>query len=169
MPRTALYPGSFDPITYGHIDVLRQSLKIVDKIVLAIGISPKKTGLFDFDQRQEMIMNVINTSFEPENVTHISITKFTGLVIDSAKEHSANVIIRGIRDSSDFNYEMQMVGMNSTMSPEISTIFIPASSGVRHISATLVRQIAQMDGDVTPFVTDEVAKRLKSMFSSQPQ
>ena len=169
MSRTALYPGSFDPITYGHIDVLRQSLKIVDKIVLAIGISPKKTGLFDFDQRQEMIMKVINTSFEPENATRISITKFTGLVIDSAKEHGANVIIRGIRDSSDFNYEMQMVGMNSIMSPEISTIFIPASGGVRHISATLVRQIAQMDGDVTPFVTDEVAKRLKSMFSSQSQ
>ena len=100
-----------------------------------------------------------------ENATRISITKFTDWLIDSAKKHSANVIIRGIRDSSDFNYEMQMVGMNSTMAPEINTIFIPASSGVRHISATLVRQIAQMDGDVTPFVTDEVAKRLKSMFS----
>ena len=165
MHKTALYPGSFDPITNGHIDVLRQSLKFIDQVVLAIGISPQKTGLFDFSHRQDMINEVITTSFEPEDISRVTITEFTGLVVDSAREHNANVIIRGIRDSTDFDYEMQMVGMNHSMVPEIGTVFIPASSNVRHISATLVRQIAQMGGDVTPFVTETVARQLKSVFS----
>ena len=165
MIRTALYPGSFDPITNGHIDVLRQTLNIVDHVVIAIGISPKKTGLFNYDQRKEIIANVVNESFEPKVVKQISITKFTGLVVQAAQENNANIIIRGLRDSSDLDYEMRMVGMNGTMNPDISTVFIPASSGVRHISATLVRQIAQMGGDVTPFVAAEVVKQLKSAYS----
>ena len=165
MIRTALYPGSFDPITNGHIDVLRQSLNIADQIVVAIGISPDKPGLFNYDQRQKIIANVIEESFELEVIKHISITKFTGLVVHAAQENNANIIIRGLRDNSDLDYEMRMVGMNGTMNSDISTVFIPASTGVRHISATLVRQIAQMGGDVTPFVAAEVVKQLKSAYS----
>ena len=165
MIRTALYPGSFDPITNGHIDVLRQSLNIADRIVVAIGISPKKPGLFNYDQRQKIISKVLEESFEPEVVKLVSITKFTGLVVHAAQENNANIIIRGLRDSSDLDYEMRMVGMNETMKPDLSTVFIPASIGVRHISATLVRQIAQMGGDVAPFVATEVVKQLKSAYS----
>ncbi|MEP3275105.1 MAG: pantetheine-phosphate adenylyltransferase [Stappiaceae bacterium] len=166
MTGIALYPGSFDPITNGHIDVMRQTLGIVDRVVVAIGTHAGKSAMFDFDQRLEMINNVSQTTFGTCDADRISVISFDGLVIDAARKLNASILVRGLRDGTDLDYEMQMAGMNGAMAPDIQTIFVPATPGTRHITATLVRQIAKMGGDVAAFVPEEVAKRLNSVRSS---
>jgi pantetheine-phosphate adenylyltransferase len=161
--RIALYSGSFDPVTNGHLDVLRGALAMADIVFVAIGIHPGKAPLFSFDERLRMIEQVGAAELGADE-TRLRVVAFDGLVVDAAKAHGANLIIRGLRDGTDLDYEMQMAGMNGAMAPGIRTIFLPASPGVRHITATLVRQIAAMGGDVSPFVPQEVAKALKSRF-----
>ncbi len=166
MTSIALYPGSFDPITNGHIDVMRQILGIADRLIVAIGTHAGKTPMFDFEQRLKMIDTVSRSAFGESAADRISVISFNGLVIDAAKEHEASILVRGLRDGTDLDYEMQMAGMNSAMAPDIQTIFVPATPATRHITATLVRQIAKMGGDVTAFVPEEVAQRLRSVRSS---
>lgn len=166
MTGIALYPGSFDPITNGHIDVMRQMLGIADRLIVAIGTHAGKTPMFDFDQRLQMIETVSRSTFDESEVDRISVISFDGLVIDAAKESGASILVRGLRDGTDLDYEMQMAGMNRAMAPDIQTIFVPATPATRHITATLVRQIAKMGGDVTAFVPAEVADRLRPVRSS---
>lgn len=154
--RIGLYTGSFDPLTNGHVDVLRQALHVLDKVVVAIGVHPGKTPLFSVEERAAMI---------EQSVPGIIVTTFDGLAIDAARAHRAQVMVRGLRDGSDLDYEMQMAGMNSAMAPEIGTVFFPASPHVRPITATLVRQIAKMGGDVSAFVPPDVAVQLKAKFA----
>lgn len=166
MKRIALYPGSFDPVTNGHVDILRQALLLADRVVVAIGIHPGKSPMFSFEDRSEMIRELARINLVPGASERIDVVSFDGLVVDVAREHGAGLLLRGLRDGTDLDYEMQMAGMNATMASDIQTVFLPASAGVRHITATLVRQIAKMGGNVSPFVPAHVAQALKQNLST---
>lgn len=157
--RTAFYPGSFDPMTNGHIDVLEQALALCDELVIGIGVHPGKAPMFSFDERASMISHVVQSVF-PERSETVTVISFDGLVIEAARQAGASVLVRGLRDGTDLDYEMQMAGMNRAMAPDITTVFAPAFPETRHITATLVRQIAKMGGDVSPFVPEQVQKAL---------
>ena len=162
MPRTALYPGSFDPITNGHVDMLRAALALCDRLVVAIGVHPAKAPLLPVDDRLELIEAVAGPMAAEAGATLESCT-FDNLVVDFAREVGATLLIRGLRDGTDLDYEMQMAGMNATMAPGLQTVFLPASPQARHITATLVRQIASMGGDITPFVPPAVASLMRRL------
>jgi pantetheine-phosphate adenylyltransferase len=159
MPRTALYAGSFDPVTNGHLDVVRHAVRLADKLVIAIGVHPGKAPLFSHEERLAMLVETCAPIARQAKCDFDCIT-FAGLVVDAARESGATLLIRGLRDASDFDYEMQMAGMNEAMAPEVQTVFLPASASVRPITATLVRQIAGMGGDVSAFVPAAVVARL---------
>ncbi len=167
MPRIAFYAGSFDPVTNGHVDVLRQAVRLVDRMVVAIGIHPGKTPLFPASERLAMLEETIGPLAKAAQCELACIT-FDDLVVTAAARAGATVLIRGLRDGTDFNYEMQMAGMNAAMAPAIQTVFIPASPMVRPITATLVRQIAGMGGDISTFVPKPVALRLHAKFAGKP-
>jgi len=164
MPRTALFPGSFDPVTNGHLDVVRQAARLADRLVLAIGTHPGKTPLFSADERRAMLEETCGPVARAAGFELRCIT-FADLVVAAARREGATILIRGLRSSADFEYEMEMAGMNETMAPGVQTVLIPASPAVRPITATLVRQIASMGGDVSPFVPRAVAVRLKAKFA----
>jgi pantetheine-phosphate adenylyltransferase len=164
MPRIALFAGSFDPMTNGHLDVVRASASMVDRLVLAVGIHPGKVPLFAAEERIAMLEEVCAPVARAAGC-EIAFLTFADLVITAAQRASATILIRGVRDGTDFDYEMQMAGMNAVMAPEVQTIFLPASPIVRPITATLVRQIAGMGGDVSAFVPAQVAARLKQKFA----
>src|SRR5215470_11230323 len=161
--RTAIYGGSFDPLTNGHLDVLKGALAIVDKVFVAIGIHPGKAPLFSFDERVRLIEDSAKAELT-RDWRRIEVVSFDNLIIDAARQHGASILIRGLRDGTDLDYEMQMAGMNETMAPDLQTVFLPASPSVRTITATLVRQIASMGGDIRPFVPAAVATALASKF-----
>ena len=164
MPRIALYAGSFDPVTNGHLDVVRHAAALADRLVLAIGVHPGKSPLFSVGDRLEMLEETCGPVAQKAGAK-IQYTTFSGLVVDAARQAGATLLIRGLRDSTDFDYEMQMAGMNEAMAPKIHSVCLPASPDVRPITATLVRQIAGMGGDVSAFVPPKVAARLKRKFS----
>lgn len=164
MPRIALYPGSFDPVTNGHLDVVRHAVGLCDKLVVAIGVHPGKKPLFSTDERLEMVKQVFGPIAQAAGCDFDCIT-YDNLTTTTAQKLGATIMIRGLRDGTDLDYEMQIVGMNETMAPDVQTVFLPASVSVRPITATLVRQIAAMGGDVSAFVPDAVAKSLKSKFA----
>ena len=166
MPRIALYAGSFDPVTNGHLDVVRQAAGLADKLVLAIGVHPGKKPLFSADERLAMLEQTCAPIARRQKCRLVCVT-FDNLVVAAARKHGATLLIRGLRDATDFDYEMQMAGMNASMAPKVQTIFLPASPDVRPITATLVRQIAGMGGDVSAFVPAPVAARLKKKFAAK--
>jgi pantetheine-phosphate adenylyltransferase len=166
MPRTALFPGSFDPVTNGHLDVVQQAARLADRLLLAIGTHPGKTPLFTVEERLAMLEETCAPVVRAAGCALKCIT-FGDLVVAAAKREGASLLIRGLRSGADFEYEMEMAGMNATMAPDLQTVFIPASPTVRPITATLVRQIASMGGDVSAFVPGSVAARLKAKFKAK--
>jgi pantetheine-phosphate adenylyltransferase len=166
MPRTALYAGSFDPITNGHLDVVRQAVLLVDHLVLAIGVHPGKAPLFSAEERLELVRHTCEPLARKAGCAFTCIT-FSDLVVAAARREGARILIRGLRDGTDLDYEMQMAGMNGAMAPEIITVFLPASPMMRPITATLVRQIAAMGGDISAFVPEIVAAGLKKKFTGK--
>jgi pantetheine-phosphate adenylyltransferase len=164
MARTALYAGSFDPVTNGHLDVVRHAVRLADKLVLAVGVNPGKAPLFSADERLTMLQEICGP-LAREAKCELTCATFSGLVVEAARKAGATILVRGLRDSTDFNYEMQMAGMNEAMAPSIQSVFLPASPAARPITATLVRQIAGMGGDVSAFVPAGVAARLKQKFA----
>ena len=156
---TAFYPGSFDPMTNGHLDVLIQALKVADRVVVGIGVQPGKTPLFSFEERADLIRQSLEEVL-PDRADDIEVVAFDNLVVDAARRAGATLLLRGLRDGTDLDYEMQMAGMNRQMAPDIQTVFLPAGASFRPITATLVRQIASMGGDVSAFVPKSVLEAL---------
>jgi len=161
MPRVALYAGSFDPVTNGHIDVVRQAVRLADRLVLAIGVHPGKAPLFSAEERLAMLAETC-TPLAKQAGCELACVTFDDLVVSAAQRVGAGLLIRGLRDGTDLDYEMQMAGMNGAMAPQVQTVFLPASPAVRPITATLVRQIALMGGDVSNFVPASILPRLKA-------
>jgi pantetheine-phosphate adenylyltransferase len=164
MPRVALFPGSFDPVTNGHLDLVRQCVRLADRLVLAIGTHPGKTPLFSAPERLAMLEASCGPLARAAGC-ELSCITFADLVVAAARREGASLLIRGLRGVADFDYEMEMAGMNGMMAADLQTVFLPASPAVRPITATLVRQIASMGGDVTPFVPPAVAAQLKAKFA----
>jgi len=165
-PRIAFFAGSFDPITNGHVDVVGKAVHLADRLVVAIGIHPGKTPLFSPDERLAMIEEVCAPLARAAGCELATVT-FAELVVTAARRAGATMLVRGVRDATDFDYEMQMAGMNAAMAPQIQTVFLPAAPAVRPITATLVRQIAGMGGDVSSFVPAAVAARLTKKFAKK--
>lgn len=156
---TAFYPGSFDPLTNGHLDVLIQALNVAERVIVGIGINPGKTPMFSFDERADLIRQSL-AEVLPQRRDALDVVAFEGLVIHASRRHGAKLLIRGLRDGTDLDYEMQMAGMNAQMAPDIQTVFLPSGVASRPITATLVRQIAAMGGDVRAFVPAAVLDAL---------
>ena len=165
MPRTALYTGSFDPVTNGHVALLSAAARLCETLVVAIGVHPGKQPMFSVDERRALIEASCEPLLSGTGCTLATVT-FDKLAVDAARANGATIIVRGLRDGSDLDYEMEMSGMNAVMAPDVQTIFLPAEPAVRHITATLVRQIAQMGGDVSPFVPAPVAAALRRKFAA---
>ncbi len=161
MTRIGFYSGSFDPVTLGHTDVIRRAASLVDELVIGIGINPGKAPMFTDAERVAMLEAEV-ASIAQASGTRISVVTFAGLAVAAARAHDATVIVRGLRDGTDFDYEMQMAGMNGEMAPEVQTVFVAASPNVRHIAANLVRAIASMGGDASAFVSPSVLARMKA-------
>jgi pantetheine-phosphate adenylyltransferase len=159
MKRVGLYPGSFDPLTNGHLAMLRAAFAVFDHVVVAIGINPSKTPLFTAQERASLIVEAAQPLADGAKVT-FEVRTFSNLVTQFATEVGATALIRGLRDGTDIDYEMPMAGMNAAMAPGLQTLFFPASTDTRHITATLVRQVAAMGGDVSSFVPANVRKAL---------
>lgn len=158
--RVGIYPGTFDPITNGHIDIILRALEIVDKLIIAVAADSGKTPIFTLDERQELAKETIHF-LEKSASSRVEVKQFQGLLVNFAHETGATVIIRGLRAVADYEYEFQMACMNSKLAPDIQTVFLPASESTQFIASRLVKQVAQLGGDISMFVTQNVEKRLK--------
>lgn len=165
MSRTIFYAGSFDPVTLGHLDLIERAARLFDRVVVGVGVHHGKKPLFADAERVSLLRNEIaRLGLAGSGV--VEVVTFDNLVVDAARSHGAAAILRGIRDATDFDYEMRMTGMNGALAPGLDTVFLPASGAYRHIAATFVRQIAQMGGDITAFVPPAVAARLKEKLAA---
>ena len=154
--KVAIYPGTFDPITNGHLDIIKRSCKFVDKLIISISDNSKKKILFSTNERVEIIKKVIID----ENIKNVEVESFSGLLMDYASKRNANIIIRGLRAISDFEYEFQMTGMNYKLNSKIETVFLMSSDNYQLISSKLIKEISSLNGDISKFVPKEVEKRL---------
>jgi pantetheine-phosphate adenylyltransferase len=161
--RTGLYPGTFDPVTLGHLDIIKRACVLVDKLVIGVAINRDKGPLFSLEERVEMIERNMN-KFDHSG-TEIVVEPFENLLIDKAEEVGAEIIIRGLRAVSDFEYEFQLVGMNRAMNDRIETTFLMAEAKHQAIASRLVKEIARLDGDVSKFVTPGVQEALRQKFA----
>ena len=159
--RIGLYPGTFDPITLGHIDIIRRAALLVDRLVIGVAINRDKSPLFDLEDRVSMLEEECNYLSE-QNGTEIVVHPFENLLIDCAHDVGAQFIVRGLRAVADFEYEFQMVGMNRSLDNSIETVFLMAEAKHQAIASKLVKEIARLHGDISKFVTPNVAKRLLS-------
>jgi pantetheine-phosphate adenylyltransferase len=161
--RIGVYPGTFDPITSGHAEIVRRSMRLVDRLVLAPAMNIGKGPLFSLEERIEMLQEIVD-ELAAEVRPRVSIVPFTGLLVHFARSQNATCIIRGLRAVSDFEYEIQMANMNARMEPEVETIFLMASDRHQFIASSLVKDIARLGGDTSKFVSAKVYARLKSKF-----
>ena len=159
--RVALYPGTFDPMTLGHLDIMKRASRLCDRLVIAVAINHDKNPLFVLDERVEMVEHVVAPFRE---YIDVEVKPFEGLLIHFVEKCGANMIVRGLRAVSDFEYEFQMAGMNDRLNPNIETVFLMADPRYQTIASRLVKEIARLGGDVSQFVTPEVEKRLKDKF-----
>jgi pantetheine-phosphate adenylyltransferase len=158
---TVIYPGTFDPITNGHVDLTERAARMFDKVVVAIAFSEKKTPLFPLEQRVELCEQSL------AHLDNIEVVGFSNLLIDFAKSQGSSCVLRGLRAVADFEYEFQLANMNRAMYPEFESVFLTPSEHLSYISSTLVREIAALDGDITPFVPPCVAEALAKKFSKE--
>ena len=154
--KVAIYPGSFDPITNGHLDIITRSSKIVDRLIITVSRNNKKKTLFKINERVEMIKEVIKN----ENISNVEVDTFEGLLMAYANKKKANIVIRGLRAVSDFEYEFQMTGMNYKLNPKIETIFLMSLDKYQLISSKLIKEINALKGDVSQFVPKIVENKL---------
>ena len=155
---TVIYPGTFDPITNGHVDLTERAARLFDRVVVAIAYSEKKTPLFDLEQRVELCQQSLS------HLDNIEVIGFSNLLIDFAKSQGSSCVLRGLRAVADFEYEFQLANMNRAMYPEFESVFLTPSEHLSYISSSLVREIAALDGDITPFVPPCVSEALTTKF-----
>jgi pantetheine-phosphate adenylyltransferase len=160
--RTALYPGTFDPMTLGHLDILQRASHLCDKLVVGVAINQAKGPLFSLDDRVEMVEQVVDPF---RDRIEVEVIPFEGLLIHFVEKCGASMIVRGLRAVTDFEYEFQMAGMNSRLNPDIETVFLMADPQYQMIASRLVKEVAKLGGDVSQFVTPEVKARLKDKYS----
>ncbi len=163
MKKTALYPGTFDPITYGHIDVIQKSLKIFDKIILAISNGNEKNYLFSIDERIEIVNKALFFDLK-FNKNKIKVISFNSLTTELCKKYKSNIILRGLRAVSDFEYEFQLAGMNRILNNNIETIFLMSDVKNQIISSRLVKEVAELNGDIKKFTTKSTINSLKKKY-----
>lgn len=161
MIRTALYPGSFDPLTNGHLDILQRAVRMFDKVIVTVAVNKKKSAVFTGDERVKLIKETIGNY---DWAVHVEVEQFTGLLIDFARKKKVNVLLRGVRQISDFEYEFRMALTNRRLAPEVDTIFMMPDEQLTFISATIVKEIAAWGGDLSSFVPDNVAEALRNKF-----
>ena len=166
MKSTGFYPGSFDPVTYGHLDVIARAARFLETLVLGVGVHHGKTPFLPTDVRLKLLEDACLPVMNATGCK-ITITTFDGLAVQAARKVGANVIIRGLRDASDFDYEVQMGQMNSGRDPDIETVFLAASPATRMIASSLVKQIAKMGGDITTFVPKDVNTAILNSLKSK--
>lgn len=159
--RTGFYPGSFDPVTYGHLDIIARSARLVDKLVLGIGVHHGKQALLSAEKRIALLEEVVKPIAEHTGVK-ITVVTFDGLAVAAARKHHASLLVRGLRDATDFDYEVQMGQMNAALEPAVETVFLAASAATRMIASSLVKQIAKMGGDVSLFLPKEAQAAVKA-------
>jgi len=160
--RIALYPGTFDPMTLGHLDIMKRASRLCDKLIIGVAINRSKGPLFGLDDRVEMVEHVV-APFRDR--IEVDVVAFEGLLIHFVEKCGASMIVRGLRAVSDFEYEFQMAGMNDRLNPEIETVFLMSDPQFQTIASRLVKEIARLGGDVSQFVTPEVELRLKDKFT----
>ena len=162
--RIGIYPGTFDPITKGHLHVIKRASRIVDHLIVAVANSDRKTPLFGIEERLEMVRADIDTM--PEKHSLITVDSFNSLLVHYARQKKATLLFRGLRAVSDFEFEFQMAGMNSKLDPDIETVFLMASEKWQFVSSSFIKEIVSLGGEISEFVTPAVEKRLKARFSS---
>ena len=162
MKRIALYPGTFDPMTNGHLDIIRRACKLCDRLVIGVAINQDKHPLFTLSERTEMVKEALT---DIKGDCEVEVVPFEGLLIQFVETVGASMIVRGLRAVSDFEYEFQMVGMNHKLNPNVETVFLMADAQNQAIASRLVKEIAKLGGDVSPFVSASVKHRLKAKFS----
>jgi pantetheine-phosphate adenylyltransferase len=158
MKNIAVYAGTFDPITYGHIDLVERAVNLFDEVIVAIAVSPNKNPLFSLIERVALASDVL------KKYTKVRVLGFEGLLLDFAKQHEANVILRGLRTVTDFDYEFQLASMNRHLNPAVQSIFLMPAEKYMYISSSLVREIALLKGKVSDFVPTQVAKALQEKY-----
>jgi pantetheine-phosphate adenylyltransferase len=158
MKKIAVYPGSFDPITYGHLDIINRGLKVFDEVIVAVACNSQKNALFSFDERVDMIRQVVGGQ---ERVT---VDTFTGLLIDYVATRKAHVVIRGLRAISDFEYEFQIAQMNSCISQNVETLFMMTSLQYGYLSSSIVKEVCSLNGNIDSFVPPEVKAALRAKY-----
>jgi pantetheine-phosphate adenylyltransferase len=162
---TAIYAGSFDPITIGHLDIISRSFNFCDELIVAIGINPAKKPFFSEEDRKRLIADSLTDRFlEGKRIGTVTIVTFQGLLTDYIKQTKAKTLIRGIRSVSDFEYEINLAGIYKTLAPEVETAFLPTSPDLAVVSSSMVKEIARFGGDVSRFVTPSVKKAIDSKF-----
>ncbi|WP_372637372.1 pantetheine-phosphate adenylyltransferase [Fodinibius sp.] len=166
MKTLALYPGSFDPITYGHLDILERATELFSKIVVTIAVNNNKDTVFSGDEREALIRECLTGK---EWASRVEIQQFTGLLVDFAKEKNAQTLIRGVRQISDFEYEFRMALTNRRLAPEVDTVFLMPNEQLTFISASLVKEVGYWGGDLSSFVPTHVAEALTAKFEEQRQ
>jgi len=154
MPTLAVYPGSFDPLTNGHVDIITRGARIFDRIIVAILINAEKAPLFSMDERLKITREVF------KDFPNVEVDTFDGLLVDYVERRRAHVIVRGLRAVSDFEYEFQLANMNRKLAPEVETVFMMTGEDYFYVSSNLVREVASLGGDVTPFVSEAVLARI---------
>lgn len=156
--RIGIYPGSFDPVTLGHLDIIKRSAKMVDKLVIGVLNNSKKTPVFSVEERKRMLEKVT------KDIPNVEVEAFQGLLVDFVKEQNATVIFRGLRAVSDFEYELQMAQLNRNLSPEVDTLFLATSVAYAYLSSSSVREVAKYHGDISSMVPAELLEEIKEKF-----